>query len=348
MSRKIPGWIQFLVLLALGLLLLGLAFRGQDWGAIAAQLRHARWEWVAFSLVLTLLGHLARARRWQLLIHAAGHRAGLLPCFVTLMTGYLTNLGLPRLGEVSRCASLNRLTGAPILALGGTVVMERAVDLLTLAVLLATAIALAGREASTFYFRELMGPLESLMGWKLALLGITAVIGLLALYWVAFRIPAREDGYRKRMQGWAHEVWKGLVAATRLRPLAMAEFGLHTVIIWASYYSAPLCTLLALGVPAADLWGLAFYVFVFGSLSRTLPLPVGSAGAYHFIVSGWMVFVGYEKVIGLGVATLNHAVQTLFYLAAGSLGMLGFFILLRTRRRSAHSQPIANSNTPTP
>lgn len=346
MSTKLRGWLQFVGLLGVGLLLLWLAFRGQDLGAIWAEMGQARWEWVGVGLGLTLLGHLSRARRWQLLIRAAGHEAGLWACFMTMMTGYLSNLGIPRIGEMNRCVALNRLSGAPVLALGGTVVAERAVDLATFALLLLVTIFMMGAQAGAFFFQHLFVPLGAVLNWKLVFVACMAVLLLLGLYLLAFN-PKRVagSGLADRASAWAKEVWSGLVAALRMRGAALGAFGLHTVLIWLSYYAAPFCTLLALGIVTDDLWGLAFYVFVFGSLSRTIPLPAGSAGAYHYIVSQWMMFLGYAQVEGMSVATLNHAVQTLFYLVFGALGLLGFFVLLRFRS-VGQSQPMANSKTP--
>ncbi len=346
------NWIQFFVLLSVGLLLFWLAMRGQDWTSIAAELAKTRWEWVGVGILLTLGGHLSRARRWQLLIRAAGHEAGFWACFVTMMTGYLSNLGIPRIGEINRCVALNRLSDVPVLGLGGTVVAERAVDILTLGLLVAAAIGTMGAQASTFFFDELMQPLFSILSWKLMTAAGIGLVGLLILYWIAFRRGKKPGStILTKIQGWAKQIWDGLMAALKLQPKAFVEFVVHTVLIWLSYYSAPFCTLLALGLEHSALPSLAFYVFVFGSLSRTVPLPAGSAGAYHYIVSSWMLFVGYSQVVGLSVATLNHAVQTLFYLIFGAFGFIGFLILLRMRSNSnqhAQSHPISNKTTPNP
>ncbi len=341
-------WLQFTGLLIVGLLLLWLALKGQDLTAIGAEMARARWEWIGLGLLLTLVGHVSRARRWQLLIRASGHEAGLMACFMTMMTGYLSNLGIPRIGEINRCVALNRLSGAPVLALGGTVVAERAVDMLTLGVLVVAAMFGMGSQASVFFFDELMQPLFAALSWKLVFVACLGIIGLVVLYGVAFRRRnSNRPGWSSKIQGWAKEIWNGLMAALKLRPKALFEFTGHTLLIWLSYYSAPFCTLMALQVDSTNLSSLAFYVFIFGSLSRTVPLPAGSAGAYHYIVSGWMMFLGYSQLVGLSVATLNHAVQTVFYLLFGAFGLMGFFILLRMQPSKNQSQPISNNKTPT-
>ncbi|MFM2377228.1 MAG: hypothetical protein RLZZ165_2325 [Bacteroidota bacterium] len=89
-------------------------------------------------------------------------------------------------------------------------------------------------------------------------------------------------------------------------------------------------------------------MFVFGTLARTIPLPAGSAGAYHYIVSQWLLFSGYPDIQAITVPTLNHAVQTLYTLVFGVFGLIGFFVLLRRAQAGAHDRghPRPNSNTP--
>jgi glycosyltransferase 2 family protein len=333
-SIHLAKWLQFVLLLALGLLLTWLALRGQDLVAIWDRMVTARWGWIVLSLVLTLLGHLSRARRWQLLIQGTGHDVGLLACFVAMMTGYLSNLGIPRIGELGRCASLARLSAAPILALGGTVVAERVVDLLTFAGLVAITFLAAGERVLGFWAREIAAPLQSLWGWRLVVVLLVAASGIALLGWFAMRRRSADTWpLWGRLQGWARGLWDGMWSAARTR--RPAEFVLHTVLIWMGYYAAPLCALLALDLGGDDLMSLAFYAFVFGSLARTLPLPAGSMGAYHYLISQLMVALGYTYLDGISLATLNHAVQTAFYLLFGLLGMLGFFVMLRLKGNRA-------------
>jgi uncharacterized protein (TIRG00374 family) len=337
-TPKSVKWIQFLVLLGLGLALTWLAFSGQDLGSIWERIATAQWGWVVLSLVLTLLGHLSRARRWQLLISGAGYHAGLLACFVALMTGYLSNLGIPRIGELGRCASLTRLSKTPLLALGGTVVAERVVDVLTLGLLTTITFVAAGERVLGFWANEIAVPLQSIWGWKLA---AALAVGLILLGVLAWLVLGRRDHDQQtvwsRIRVWAGELWAGMWSATKMP--RKGAFLLHTLIIWVCYYSAPLCTLLALGVGGDDAFSLAFYAFVFGSLARTLPLPAGSMGAYHYLISQLFLALGYTYLEGISVATLNHAVQTAFYLLVGVLGMIAFFVLLR-RNADTASPPV--------
>lgn len=292
-------WLKWTVLVLIALGLIWLAFRGQDLRAIGEQLARANWVWIGLSLSLTMLGHLSRARRWQLLVAAAGHRVSLRDSFVSMMTGYLSNLGIPRVGELGRCASLQQLSGAPVFALGGTVVAERAVDLATFVLLLGLTIGLAGGVAAEFVEEHLWTPLITVLGWRLwTILGF-GVVGLGMLYLFAFSGRAGERAWIAWLRKAASGIWTGLASAFRLERGARLEFLLHTVLIWVVYYSAPYCTMAALGLADGGTWYVAFHVFVFGSLARTIPLPAGSAGAYHYIVSQLLLAFGYTGLQGL-------------------------------------------------
>jgi glycosyltransferase 2 family protein len=327
-------WVQFGLLAAMGLLLSWLAFRGQDLAALWERIAAAHWGWIVLSLFLTLLGHLSRARRWQLLIGSTGHHAGFMNCFVAMMTGYLSNLGIPRIGEVGRCASLARLSKVPILALGGTVLAERVVDLLTFAVLVAITFLTAGERILGFWAAQIAAPLQGIWGWKLAVVALVGATGLAMLAWLVLGGKAGEGRpWLMGLRRWAMELWAGMWSAARVqRPFA---FALHTALIWLSYYAAPLCALCALDMGAGERFSLAFFAFVFGSLARTLPLPAGSMGAYHYLISQLLLALGYAYIDGLSLATLNHATQTVFYLLFGFMGLVVFLYLERLRAKSA-------------
>lgn len=325
------AWLKWTALLLVSFLLIWMAFRGSHLDGILMHMAGTNWWWIAFSLSLTLLGHLSRARRWQLLVAATGHRVGLRDSFVAMMTGYLSNLGIPRAGEVGRCASLQQLSGAPIFALGGTVVAERAVDLVTFALLLGLTIVMASGVAAQFAADRLFRPITEALGWKLWLVVGLGIVALGLLYLFAFSGHAGERRWLAWLRSAASGIWAGLVSAFRLHPGHRLEFFLHTLVIWLVYYSAPYCTMLALGLGDGGHWWIAFNVFIFGSLARTIPLPAGSAGAYHYIVSSLMVAFGFTELDGLTVATLNHAVQTLFQLAVGTLSVAAF-VYLRSLR----------------
>lgn len=135
-KKKILRVLNFFLFLSVGLLLMYFAFKGIDLENFWHNLKQANFLWVILALILALTSHLVRAYRWNLLIEPIGYKPRLLYTFYAVLIGYLANLAFPRIGEVTRCASLNRSDKIPLDSLLGTVIAERAIDLVSLVVLL--------------------------------------------------------------------------------------------------------------------------------------------------------------------------------------------------------------------
>src|SRR6188474_493189 len=117
---------------------------------IKEKLAHADWKWAVLALVFGFISNIFRAARWNMLIHPLGYRPKLINSFGAVFVGYMANLALPRLGEVTRCAILSRYEKTPINKLFGTVVTERIIDVLTIFALLLVVVLLEFDKMSAF------------------------------------------------------------------------------------------------------------------------------------------------------------------------------------------------------
>ena len=70
------------------------------------------------------------------MIEPVSHKPKFANTFMAVMIGYLMNLALPRMGEISRCGVLTRYEKISFSKLLGTVVAERLVDMVSLLLLL--------------------------------------------------------------------------------------------------------------------------------------------------------------------------------------------------------------------
>ena len=82
----------------------------------------ANYFWLALILVSFLVSNVSRAIRWNMLMNQLDYKPKLINSFLTIMLGYFANLGLPRMGEVVRPATLSRYEGIPLEQVVGTVV----------------------------------------------------------------------------------------------------------------------------------------------------------------------------------------------------------------------------------
>jgi glycosyltransferase 2 family protein len=125
--------------IVVSLLFIYLTFRGTDFGALGAALRRSNYWMLVPALLVLAVATVLRAVRWRLLI-AREHRPSTAAVTSALVVGYLFNSILPaRAGEAIRVVVLRQRAGTPKFVALGTVIAERAIDVLTLLVLLFVA-----------------------------------------------------------------------------------------------------------------------------------------------------------------------------------------------------------------
>ena len=145
MNKKLLAYLQYVFFIALAGFFIWLSFRNIDaekWKQLLSALKQAR-LWIFFPvLFLLLLSHWLRALRWKMLIQPLGYQPSSLNTFFGVMVGYFVNLGAPRLGEIVKCTVLARYEKVPADKLVGTIVAERAFDLLCLIIVCGATILL--------------------------------------------------------------------------------------------------------------------------------------------------------------------------------------------------------------
>jgi len=125
--------------IVVSLLFIYLTFRGTDFGALSAALGRSNYWMLVPALLVLGVAIVLRAVRWRLLI-SREHRPSTADVTRALLVGYLFNSILPaRAGEAVRVVFLRQRAGTPKFVALGTVIAERAIDVLTLLVLLFVA-----------------------------------------------------------------------------------------------------------------------------------------------------------------------------------------------------------------
>lgn len=125
--RSIFDWKAVLgILVSLGLLYF--AFRGVDLGEVARHLGRANLWWLALAAAAATAVFPLRAIRWGPLLRPVEHTR-FRPRFAATNIGFMANNLLPaRLGEFVRAYALGRVTGMPVSAAFGSLVVERLLD----------------------------------------------------------------------------------------------------------------------------------------------------------------------------------------------------------------------------
>lgn len=337
----------------LGGVLLWLALRNVDFGALGSALRDANY-WYLLPLTVLLLGaHVLRAWRWQMLLEALpdtegrAHRVSLKIAFYSVMIGYMVNYAAPRLGEVARTANLASQMRLPFSGVFGTVVVERLLDVLILAVGLLAALALlSGRMAA---IAPIFAPAADLLAdppvawWIVAVAGVAVVVGLALLFRALLRRSARAEGLAARVAITLHSFRDGLASAFRARR-RLGIIG-TTLGIWAIYLLATYLPLLMLGIDGLGL-GDAWVLLMVGSVGLIVPSP-GGVGSYHYVTIRTLEgLFGVATAPATAYAVLTHAAQLVLYTAVGFLCLLLQGKSLRALRAETIRPPDAPAAEP--
>jgi len=306
-----------LLFFGIALLLLGLAFRGQDWAGLWAVLQKADYFWVTPILGISLCVHLLRALRWQQLLEVSSAKVEFWPVFNAMMAGYLTNYAVPRLGEIVRCTNLPGKTTENAPPALGTVITERIVDIFCLVLLFIFVFFLEAEVLGEFLQHEILKPLKeklpqrALIFWGVTLLALLSGFAAWGLWY-----------FRKRFPDWLWNTVRGLTSIFLLSGTNSLLFLVYTLGIWWGYFGMTWVWFFCFPESASLGVSVGLAVMAVGSLGRSLPIQGGGLGAYHFLVSQTLLLYALPQSIALALPVLIHGFQTLFYLTLGPLSIL--------------------------
>jgi len=234
----------------------------------------------------------------------------------------LSNMLLPRAGEVARCGVLTRTNGISVGYLIGTVIVERSVDLLCLA----TTITLAFFIEKDL-FLNLVSQLidihalgQSILSNLPILIGGIAVLMLL-LWYILRRF--RDKGLINKIQHFFREIMSGLKRIGKLSN--PSGFWISSVLLWVIYFLTMYT--ISFGIPStANLSsGEVLLVMVMGSIGMVAPVQ-GGIGTFHALVAFILIQLGISEVDGKIFAAIIHGTQVILVLAAG---LVSWLIMMR-------------------
>lgn len=323
MLKKIINALKYLALLAAGILLLWLTFRNENPVEFLSKLGEAKPLGLILSVVLAIIALFSRAYRWNLMLEPLGFKPGIWNTFYAICIGYFANLALPRLGEITRCGVLNRTSKVPFNELIGTVVVERAIDVVMLAVSILLAASLEFDVLGKFLYQTLAEGIGAKLGLFLQspLFLVSALLALAVCYFVA-RYFLKKFAHKPSVKK-IKSLWRGLASGlkTIIHLKKKWEFAFHTVLIWVLYFFMSYFCFFALESTSHLGFKAGIFVLVLGGLGMSAPVQ-GGIGAYHFLVSKGLLLFGISETDGKVFATLVHTSQIILIVVLGLISLL--------------------------
>lgn len=297
-----------------------LAMRGLNFEKIKSSLARANYFWVLFSAVFGIMAYWFRAVRWNILLEPLGYKISNSNSFWTISFGYLMNLTIPRSGELARSTALYGVEKVPVDKSFGTIILERVVDLVCMALFLALVLIFKLDAIAAFYKQADFHPDSTKI-----LIGLGAVF-LSGIIFFSFRKRLKNISIFSKIIGFLEGILSGFYTIFKLKQ--PVKFILYSVAIWVCYYLAAYLVCFALPETANFSVADGFFIIVVGTLGMMVPAS-GGIGAFHFALKIGIgaLFLSMGKTFeqgseaGLAYAFISHTTQLVIMLVLGFISI---------------------------
>lgn len=336
MRKRIVNLISYVLTFGLCAFLIWLSLKDvtpENIGKIKFSLRQANYFLLIPIVAMGLVSHWSRTVRWKYLMEPLDMFPSTRNTFLAVMTGYLANMFLPRFGEVIKCTILSKYEKVPTDKLIGTIITERAFDVLCLFVIFIITffiqIDLAADYLHTLYTKSVSKPQN-----EHSYLYLVAA-GILALVFLVLRKRIMSLGFWQKLKHIFQNIVMGVLSFRHMKN--KRGFIFHTLLIWSMYLG-----MIVLGfksIPETSILGFktGFSVLSFGSIGM-IATP-GGMGAYTLLVNEIVSLYGVGKAMSLAISWIIWLVPTLIILIGGSICLL-LFPLLNSQQK--HGNEIRN------
>jgi uncharacterized protein (TIRG00374 family) len=288
--------------LAVGGLGLFLALDEVDGDAVLTALRGVRAEWLLLAVLGVVLVALFKAARWYRLFTPDHQAIDWRALLTILLLAQVSNVAVPirGVGEMLRVGLTVRRFPVSALRVGGTIVVEKLVDLLALGGIALVSAPVLGK---------IVGPKAlTVTRWLLA-----ASVLVLLLLSIPRLAPWRARGERSRTS------WLGrwLLATRHLDQLSSGFAALRssaavweltgwTVAVWAFSLGSLVCTLQATAV-SVPIWGGVMLLLLL-HLGFLLPTPPGLIGLVQYVCVTVLTGFDVPRSQAFGTGVVLHLV----------------------------------------
>lgn len=316
--------VQFVLLIIAGCWLIYLSIRNINIHDLWKQIQTGNY-WIAFPVMLvSVTGYYFRSLRWKLILQNMQETAGVPDVYASLSIGYAVNFATPRLGEISRCLVLHQSAKVPIDKALISVFIERVIDILCLAIIVAVAFWISLGDLTTFVKTEIITPLiNSILNKPLLLVLCIALLVIVVVYMLYRKLHTHT-----RLKMMIERVVKAFTDVLQMKEKKL--FAAYTILIWGCYF---LMTYLWFNVftETASL-GLkeAFVLMAVGSVGRSVPIQGGGMGAYHYLVSNVFAIFGVSLLMGNAMAFVIHGAQMILTIFLGIVAWI--WLLVKTEK----------------
>ena len=315
MKKHLKTILKVTISLLMGIFIFWWAYRTMDTEKIFEILRNnVRYKYIWIGVFIGVLADLFRALRWKMQIDALGEqKPTTLNTFFAVMIGYFVNFLVPRAGEVVRCGIINRYHKIAFTKVLGTMIAERAFDIIIMLLLTVVGVLL-----QMTLFKKIV-PDGMTFSFSGAYYWIGGILLLVLLFFV-FRSKLKNTFAYKKIASVLKDIGLGIKTSLQLKKRYL--FFLYTLGIWGCYYLMVYVPIFAFDFTSHLSVAAVFFVFIMGNLGTAAPVQ-GGIGTWHFMTIMSLMLFGVGEVEAGAFALIVHGSQMFSYMVGGILSFIG-------------------------
>ena len=264
--------------------------------------------WVFVGISLGALSHISRSYRWKFLIEPLGYKLGFINSVLTVFSAYLINYTVPRAGDIARGTMISKYENIPFEKVIGTIVAERAVDVLCILVIIVIGLIIEFDKISN----KLTGFVEESNFSTLFLSLLIVLIVTVTVYLVIKRFK-----FYKKIKSFLSGLIDGITIIFKMKK--RNQFIFHSIFIWLMYVLMFYFTSKAF----VDLNQITFFQLTisFTLAALSIMLSNGGIGIYPLAVEESLGWYGIQSATGLAFGWVMWLSQTLMVVIFGGLSL---------------------------
>ena len=308
MSKKLKAYIKIILPIFIGVFCIYFSFRNISFTDFTKYFYEINYLWVFVGIFLGALSHISRSYRWKYLIEPLGYKLGFINSVMAVFSAYLINYTIPRAGDIARATMISKYEKIPLDKTLGTIVAERAVDVICILTIIAIGLI--------FEFNRISDKLIPLIE-NTEISVIIIYVGVIILILFVSNRVLRKSKYYKYILNFFSGIIEGLTIIFKMEK--RIEFVLHSIFIWLMYILMFWATSMAF----VELHEVAFYQFMisFTLAAISIMLSNGGIGIYPLAVEESLGWYGVQSTTGLAFGWVSWLSQTMMVIIFGGLSL---------------------------
>lgn len=299
---------------------------GEDVAIIKNAFAKARYSLLVIVFIILFLSHLFRALRWQQLIASLNYKTKWYHLLYGFLTGLLVNEFVPRAGEVIRCTLVAKKDNVPVEKVIGTVITERAIDIVCLIII----------AFITFFleYRFIENIAQSFVNFIRQNAGRFILILLIIVFIILLfnQLAKKLSSYKWMMslKKTGKGLKDGIISVAKVKNKLL--FIIYTILIWSGYAVTTWIGCFALEETAHLHFSAGIVLLISGTIG--IIIAPGGLGAYPIAIQQALSLYGIATNIGIAAGWLLWSAQFIF------TTLLGFMAFIFMQGSASIKQPV--------